>query len=43
MLFEISRSEAVLKVENTLRDRFNLISKEDNTKIISDNGGEQNK
>ena len=42
MLFKISRSETVLKVENTLRDRFNLISKEDKAKIIdTDEGGDQ--
>ncbi|MBY8987136.1 MAG: hypothetical protein KGD61_01690 [Candidatus Lokiarchaeota archaeon] len=42
MLFKISRSEAVLKVENTLRDRFNLISKEDKERIIdNDRGGDQ--
>ncbi len=40
MLFEISRSEAVLKIENTLRDRFNVISKEEKSRIISDKGGE---
>jgi len=34
MLFKISRSEAVLKVENTLRDRFNSIIKEEKTKIL---------
>lgn len=31
MLFKISRSEAVLKVERTLRDKFNSISKDENT------------
>ena len=41
MLFKISRSDAVLKVEKTLRDRFKLMSqtKEDVT-IEKENGGE---
>jgi uncharacterized repeat protein (TIGR01451 family) len=41
MLFEISHSDAILKIENTLRDRFNLMSltKEDVT-IEEENGGE---
>jgi len=41
MLFKISRSDAILKVEKTLRDRFNLMSqtKEDVT-IEKENGGE---
>jgi len=43
MLFKISRNEAVLKVENTLRDRFNSISKEERVRITPDTGGEQNK
>ncbi|GAG82146.1 unnamed protein product [marine sediment metagenome] len=42
MLFKTSRSEAVLKVENTLRDRFNSISKEERARITLDTGGEQN-
>jgi uncharacterized repeat protein (TIGR01451 family) len=42
MLFKISRSEAVLKVENTLRDRFSLISKEAQAKIKdTKEGGDQ--
>jgi len=42
MLFKVSRSEAVLKVENTLRDRFNLISKEIKDKSMENfNGGDQ--
>ncbi|NVM16606.1 MAG: hypothetical protein HWN80_02750 [Candidatus Lokiarchaeota archaeon] len=42
MLFKISRNEAVLKVESTLRDRFNLISKEEKTKTMdTDKGGDQ--
>ena len=41
MLFKISRSDDILKIENTLRDRFNLISitQEDET-IKKENGGE---
>lgn len=42
MLFTISRSEAVLKIENTLRDKFNLISKEERERVIdNDKGGDQ--
>ncbi|MFX1287294.1 MAG: hypothetical protein ACFFFY_01875 [Promethearchaeota archaeon] len=42
MLFKISRSEAVLKVENTLRDRFNVIAKENKNRRLEDlNGGDQ--
>jgi uncharacterized repeat protein (TIGR01451 family) len=41
MLFKISRSEAVLKVENTLRDEFNLISKKKEGKITFEEGGKQ--
>jgi hypothetical protein len=43
LLFKVSRSETVLKVENTLRDRFNLISKEEKAKIMDiDKEGDQN-
>jgi hypothetical protein len=42
MLFNISRSETVLKVENTLRDRFNLISKDEIARIILDKEGDLN-
>ncbi|NVM43638.1 MAG: hypothetical protein HWN79_01885 [Candidatus Lokiarchaeota archaeon] len=42
MLFKISRSEAVLNVESTLRDKFNLLSKEEKSRAVLDKGGEQN-
>jgi len=41
MLFKISRSDAVLKVENTLRDRFNVMSKtQEEATLEKENGGE---
>jgi len=41
MLFKISRSDAVLKVENTLRDRFNVMSKtQKEATLEKENGGE---
>ena len=41
MLFKISHSESVLKIENTLRDRLNSLSKEQNYHIDSpEDGGE---
>jgi len=41
MLFKVSGSTTVLKIENTLRDRFNSISKIQSEKIIEkENGGE---
>jgi uncharacterized repeat protein (TIGR01451 family) len=44
LLFKVSRSEAVLKVENTLRDKFNLISKDAKARIKDgEKGGDQNK
>ena len=44
MLFKVSRSEAVLKVETTLRDRFNLISNNGKARVIDeDKGGDQSK
>jgi len=42
MLFKISRSEAVLKIENTLRDRFNIISKDEKARTMLDKEGDQN-
>ena len=43
LLFKVSRSETVLKVENTLRDRLNLISKDTKARIKdSKDGGDQN-
>ncbi|MFX0011206.1 MAG: hypothetical protein ACFE9R_12890, partial [Candidatus Hermodarchaeota archaeon] len=38
-LFKVSKSEAVLKVENTLRDRLNLISKDKDTINNEENKG----
>jgi uncharacterized repeat protein (TIGR01451 family) len=41
MLFKISRSDEILKIENTLRDRFNLMSKtQEDVTIEKENGGE---
>jgi len=41
MLFKISHSESVLKIENTLRDRLNSLSKEQNYRKNSpEDGGE---
>jgi uncharacterized repeat protein (TIGR01451 family) len=41
MLFKVSGSSTVLKIENTLRDRFNSISKIKSEEIIEkENGGE---
>ena len=41
LLFKVSGSITVLKIENTLRDRFNSISKAQSEKIIEkENGGE---
>ena len=41
LLFKVSGSSTVLKIENTLRDRFNSISKAQSEKIIEkENGGE---
>jgi len=41
MLFKVSGSSTVLKIENTLRDRFNSISKIQSEEIIEkENGGE---
>jgi len=39
MLFKVSRSDAVLKVENTLRDKFKLISKEEKIKVSNTEEG----
>ena len=40
MLFEVSHSNAILKIENTLRDRFNEMSKSKENNIIEKvNGG----
>ncbi|MBY9009134.1 MAG: hypothetical protein KGD74_04650, partial [Candidatus Lokiarchaeota archaeon] len=41
MLFQISRTDAILKIENTLRDRFNIISKpQEEVTIENENEGE---
>ena len=41
MLFKVSGSSTILKIENTLRDRFNSISKIQSEEIIEkENGGE---
>jgi uncharacterized repeat protein (TIGR01451 family) len=41
MLFKISRSDAILKIENTLRDKFNLMSKtQEDDYIKEENRGE---
>ena len=41
MLFKISRSDAILKIENTLRDRFNLMSiTQEDVTLEKENGGE---
>jgi len=41
MIFKISRSDAILKFENTLRDRLNLMSKtQEEATIEKENGGE---
>jgi len=41
MLFKVSHSESVLKVENTLRERLNSLSKEQSySKDSPEDGGE---
>ncbi|MHA1472667.1 MAG: hypothetical protein ACTSQW_06180, partial [Promethearchaeota archaeon] len=43
LLFEISHSDAILKIENTLRDRFNLMSiAQEEATLEKENGGEVN-